>query len=401
MVKRATHENNSYEKGPTLKRTTCIRAAGALAALALALPASASAVPSVTTVDAKLDAPGVTFSTDATGGGLTAQTRYVVSADGWTAGYAETNGVTGGGVLDYSVLPTDYRAPMTAAEKLAYPTAQTDVQPHATCSGVAALTDSANVLAWQGRDPSYAYVPWQKTTVGLGDDPTKWIPVVRTATRVDLSTATDLRRACTDLGGTYHAADTASSVADALIAAATATATAPLQRQITTLQGQIATLTRARATSDRAAATARDAQRLAEAAYQALFTKPITLTLASKRFALGSGVVMVSGSPTDPVDVTLEIARKKARKLGLSSPVIAEALGELNADGAVLLTLKPDQDVLDALAADSAKSAKAKAKGNSRGKAARRAVARRVSIPARVLAVSGGTEDSARAVLIY
>lgn len=393
-------EDNSYEKGPTLKRTTCIRsAAGALAALALALPASASAVPSVTTVDAKLDTPTVTFSTDATGAGLTAQARYVVSADGWTAGYAETNGVTGGGVLDYSVLPTDYRAPMTPAEKLAYPAAQTDVQPHATCSGVAALTDPANVLAWQGRDPSYAYVPWQKTSAGLGDDPTKWIPVVRTATRVDLSATTDFRRACTDLGGTYNAADTTSSVADALIAAATATATAPLQRQITTLQGQVATLTRARATSDRAAATARDAQRLAEAAYQALFTKPIALTLATKRFVLGSGVVMITGSPTDPVDVTLEIARKQARKLGLSSPVIAEALGELNADGAVLLTLKPDQDVLDALAADVAKSAKAKGKG--RGKAARRAAVRRVAIPARVLAVSGGTEDSARAVLTY
>jgi hypothetical protein len=395
IVKRATHEKATHEKGPTLKRTTCIRAAGALAALALALPASASAVPSVTTVDAKLDSTGVTFLTDTTGAGLTPQARYVVSADGYVAGFAETNGVTGGGVLDYSVLPADYRAPMTAADKLAYPAAQTDVQPHATCSGVAALTDPANVLAWQGRDPVYAYVPWQKTSAGLGDDPTKWIPVVRAATRVDLSTATDLRRACTDLGGTYNAADTTSSVADALIARATA----PLQRQITTLQGQVATLTRARATSDRAAATARDAQRLAEAAYQALFTKPITLTLASKRFALGSGVVMVSGSPTDPVDVTLEIARKKAKKLGLSSPIVAEALGELNSDGAVLLTLKPDQDVLDALAADSARSAKAKGKG--RGKAAHRAAARRVSIPARVLAVSGGTEDSARAVLIY
>ncbi|HKG03961.1 MAG TPA: hypothetical protein VKB03_12335 [Conexibacter sp.] len=393
-MKRATHENNSYEKGPTLKRTTCIRAAGALAALALALPASASAVPSVTTVEGKLDTPGVTFLTDPSGAGLTTQARYVVSADGWTLGYAESNGVTGGGVIDYSVLPTDYRAPAMPAEKLAYPAAQTDVQPHATCSGVAALSDSANVLAWQGRDPSYAYVPWQKATAGLGDDPTKWIPVVRTVTGVDLATAADLRRACADLGGTYHAADTASSVADALIA----NATAPLQRQITTLQGQVATLTRARAASDRAAATARDAQRLAEAAYQALFTKPIALTLATKRFVLGSGVVMVTGSPTDPVDVTLEITKKKARKLGLSSPVIAEALGELDADGAALLTLKPDQDVLDALAADSARSAKAKkskGKSKSRGKAARR-----VAIPATVLAVSGGNEDSARALLV-
>lgn len=398
MVKRATHENTSHEKGPTLKRTTCIRAAGALAALALALPASASAVPSVTIVEAKLDTPGVTFLTDPSGAGLTTQTRSVVSVDGWTAGYAEDNGVTGGGVIDYSVLPTAYRAPATAAEKLAYAGAQTDVQPHATCSGVAGLGEAGNILVWQrnaGNDPYYAYIPWQKTSAGLGDNPFAWIPVVRAVTGVDLqrlSTAADFRRACEGLRGTYHAADTTSSIADALIASATA----PLQRQI-------ATLTRARDASDRAARTARDAQRLAETTYQSFFTKPITLTLATKRFALGSGVVMITGSPTDPVDVTLEISRKKAKKLGLASPVIAEALGELNRDGAVLLTLKPDREVLDALAADSARGAKAKTKANgkSRGKAARRAAARRVTIPARVLAVSGGTEDSARAILTY
>jgi hypothetical protein len=377
-----------------LKLKTCIRAASALAALALAIPASASAVPSVTSVVGKLDAGGATFLTDPTGASLTSQTRYVVSADGYVRGFAETNGVTGGGVLDYSVLPAAFRAPMTGEDERTYAAAQTDVQAHATCSGVAALADGANILAWQGREPSYDYIPWQTASAGLGDDPTKWIPVVRRATGVDLSAATDLRRACTDLGGTYHDADTSSSIADTLIA----NATAPLQRQMTTLQRQVDTVTRARAASDRAAATARDAQRLAEAAYQALFTKPITLTLAAKRFALGRGVVMITGSPTDPVDVTLEIARKKARKLGLSSNVIAEVTGELNADGAALLTFKPDQDVLDALAADSARSAKAKSKG--RGKAARRVV-RRVAIPARVLAVSGGTEDSAKAVLTY
>ncbi len=368
-----------------MKLKTCIRAAGALAALALAIPASASAVPSVTSVDGKLDAGGATFLTDATGASLTSQTRYVVSADGYVRGFAETNGVTGNGVLDYSVLPAVFRAPMSGEQERTYGGAQTDVQAHATCSGVAALADGANILAWQGREPTYNYIPWQRTTAGLGDDPTKWIPVVRRATGVDLSAATDLRRACTDLGGTYHDADTSSSIADTLIA----NATAPLQRQIDTL-------TRARAASDRAAATARDAQRLAEAAYQALFTKPITLTLAAKRFALGRGVVMITGSPTDPVDVTLEIARKKARKLGLSSNVIAEVQGELNADGAALLTFKPDQDVLDALAADSAKSAKVK----GRGKAARRVV-RRFAVAASVLAVSGGTEDSAKATLTY
>jgi hypothetical protein len=362
------------EKGPLLKRTTCIRAAGALAALALAVPASAAAVPSVTSVDGKLDAGGATFLTDPTGAGLTTQTRYVVSSDGYAAGFAETNGVSGGGVIDYSVLPADYRAPATAEEKRTYPAAQTDVQPHATCSGVAALADGANILAWQGRDPAFNYVPWQKTTAGLGDDPAKWIPLVRTATGVDLSATADLRAACEGLGGIYHAADTSSSIADALIA----NALAPLQRQITTLQGQVATLTRARAAADRAAATARDAQKAAEAAYQALFTKPIALTLAAKRFAPEHGVALVTGSPTDPVTVTLEVTRKKARKLRLADPVLAEATGVIGADGAVLLTLKPERSVLRKLAA-------------RRG--------RRSVIPAKVNAVSGGNADSAKAIL--
>jgi hypothetical protein len=387
IVKRTT-----TRKDEPLKLKTCIRAAGALAALALAIPASASAVPSVTSVVAKTGDVGVTFLTDPTGAALTStQTRYVISTDGYALGFAEDNGVTGGGVLDYSALPSAYRAPMTTEDKRTYGPAQTDVQPHATCSDVAALSSGANILAWQrstGSDPFYNYIPWQKTSAGLGDDPATWTAVVRTATGVDLSrlaAAADLRRACEGLGGTYHAADTASAVATTLIA----NATAPLQRQVDAL-------TRARAASDRAAATARDAQRLAEAAYQALFTKPIALTLAAKRFALGRGVVMITGSPTDPVDVTLEIAKKKARKLGLASNAIAEAQGVLNADGAVLLTLKPDQDTLRALVAVGARSSKAR----GRGKVAHRA-ARRVKLPARVLAVSGGNEDSAEVILTY
>jgi hypothetical protein len=372
-----------------LKPKTCISAAGALVALALALPAGASAVPSVTSVDAKAGDTGVTYANDPLGANLvTKQTRYVVSIDGYAAGLAETNGVTGGGVIDYSQLPADYRAPMTAEEKRAYGPAQTDVQAHATCSGVTALADGATILAWQGSDPSFNYVPWQKTTAGLGDDPAKWIPVVRTATGVDLSATTDFRAACERLGGTYHAADTVSAIANVLIA----NALAPLQRQVTTLQGQVATLTRARAASDRAASTARDAQKAAEAAYQALFTKPIDLTLAAKRFAPAGGVaVMVTGSPTDPVTVTLELAKKKARKLGLSDPVLAEASGDIGPDGAVLLTLKPDKDVVKALTT-------VKVRGG-RGKRAKAKVARG-RIPVRVEAVSGGNEDSAGAIVL-
>lgn len=356
------------------------RAALALAALALALPASASAVPVVTQVLAKTGDPGVTFLTDPTGASLTStQTQYVVSADGYVAGFAEDNGVTGGGgVLDYSQLPSSYRAPMTAEQKRTYAGAQTGAQAHATCSGVAALSDGATILAWQrnaGNDPYFNYVPWQKTSAGLGDDPRTWLPVVRSATGVDLSalsTAADFRAACERLGGTYHPADTAAVLDAAQVAAA-----------LLPLQAQIASLTRARDASDRAAATARAAQATAraaqaaaEAAYQALFTKPIALTLASRRLAGGSGVVMVTGSPTDPVDVTLTIAKRTARRLHLSSNVVAEATGTLDDDGAALLTLTPDADT------------------------AKRLAQHRGAIPARVLAVSGGNQDSARARIV-
>jgi len=363
-----------------LRITTSLRAACALAALlALALPGGALAVPSVFSVVARTGDAGVTFLTDPTGASLVStQTQYVVSADGYAVSYQETNGVTSGGAIDYSQLPSDYRAPMAATDVLGYAPAQTGVQPHATCTGVAALADSASILAWQraaGSTPSYDYVPWQKASAGLGDDPTTWIPVVRAATGVDLSaltTTADFRAACVRLGGTYVAADTAAPIANALVAAATA----PLQRQITTLTAQVASLTRARAASDTALATARAAQAADEAAYQALFTKPIALTLAARRFAPTGAVAMVTGSPTDPVDVTLEVSKRWARKLRLSSTLLAEATGELSEDGAVLLTLKPDASVVRRLARHGG------------------------AIPATVLAASGGSEASRKATLV-
>jgi hypothetical protein len=344
-----------------------------LAALALAVPASAAAVPSVHTVVAKTGDAGVTYLTDPTGAALTTtQAQYVVSADGYAVGFEEDNGVTGGGVLDYSVLPSAYRAPMTAEQKRTYGPAQTDVQPHATCSGVAALSSGANILAWQpqaGDDPSYNYVPWQKASAGLGDDPSTWIPVVKAATGVDLSTRSTVASfttACAGLGGTYHPADSSATVADVLIA----NAAAPLQKQLTALA-------KAKDKSDKALATEKAARKLAESAYSAQFTRPIALTLAAKRFAPQNGVAMITGSVTDPVTVTVEVTRKQKSALGLSSRVLAEANGTIGADGAVLLTLKPDKATAKRLA---------KHKGRVR---------------VTVLAVSGGNEDSATATLTH
>jgi hypothetical protein len=352
------------------------RATGALALLALAIPASAAAVPGVYTVDAKLDTGSVTFATNPVAPPLDPQTQYVVSNDGYSVGFAETNGVTGGGVLNYKVLPTAYRAPATADEKRTYTDAQTDVQAHATCSGVADLTDGANILAWQSAssDPAYNYIPWQKTTAGLGDDPAKWIPVVKTATGVDLSklaTVADFTTACEGLGGAYHAADAASAIAGSLIA----NALAPVQKQVTTLQAQVATLTKAKAASDKASATDKAARKLAEDGYQALFARPLIVTLVAKRFAPGAGVALVTGSVTDPVTTTIELTKKQARKLGLPRELALtdKVIGD---QGAVLVKLKPDSDVLK----------KIKKVGHP--------------IAVKVHAVSGGLQDSVKATIV-
>lgn len=348
-----------------MKRINYPRAAGALAVLALAIPASAVAEPGVYTVDAKLDTGSVTFLNDSTGAGLLPQTQYVVSNSGYSVGFAETNTITGGGVLNYKVLPSAYRAPATAEEKRTYPAAQTDVQAHATCSGVAALTSGANILAWQtGNDPSYNYIPWQKTGAGLGDDPAKWIPVVKTATGVDLSTASNLTTACTDLGGTYHAADTSSAIASALIA----NATAPLQKEITSLK-------KAKETAEKASATASAARKVAEEGYQALYDRPLVLDLAEKRFAPNAGVALVLGMITDPVVVTIEVTKKQRRALGLSSREIVAVNDEIGPEGAALVLLRPDKATLKKLAKQER------------------------PIPVTVRAVSGGQQDSVKATL--
>jgi len=322
-----------------MKRIDLARAAGAIAVLALAVPASAAAVPTVTTTEAKLDSPGVTFLTDPTGGTLPSQTRYTVSNDGYAFDYAETNSVTGGGVLNYAVLPTAFRAPATAEEKRTYPAAQTDVQAHATCSGVTALTTGANILAWQSSDPAYNYIPWQKSSAGLGDDPAKWIPVVKTATGVDLSTAANLTTACTGLGGTYHAADTQSAIATALIA----NALAPVQKQL-------ADLTKAKAALDKTAAADKEGRKAAEEAYQAQYNRSLRLKVATKRFAGGTGVLLVTGSVGDPVAVTLEVGKKQRRTLGASSRELFAVVEEIDDRGVALVTIKIEKAVAKTLA---------------------------------------------------
>lgn len=341
-----------------------IRAAGAVAALALAIPASASAVPIVDSVEARLDKAGVTFLTDPTGGPLPTQQQYTVNTDGYVLSFAETNGVTADGVVNYAVLPKDFRAPATSEEKRTYVAAQTGLQAHATCAGVPKLAESANILAWQGTDPYYNYVPFQKASAGLGDDPAKWIPVVKTATGVDLSTVADAKAACTGLGGTYQAADTSTAVASQLIA----NAVAPLNTKITGLDTKVASLTKDVATAKAATTTAKDLQKAAEVAYQdALFNREVIVTPSAKRLAPGHVVALLTGSVTDPVDVTLEVTAKVKKKLKLSSRVLSETTTEFSTQGATIVTLKPSKADLKKLG-KSKKAVKATIKGVSSGK---------------------------------
>lgn len=357
------------------------RAAGALAVLALAFPAGAVAVPDVYTGVAKTGNAGVTFLTDPTGAALTnTETRYTVAVDGYALGFSEDNGVAGDGVLDYKALPSDYRAPMTAEEKRTYGPAQTDLQAHATCSGVAALTSGTTILDWQqetGDDPYYDYVPWQKASAGLGDDPGTWVPVVKAATGVDLSTLStvqDFTTACTALGGTYQPADSSTAIAGALITAAVA----PFKEQVASLKDKVTSLTKDKAAAEKSLATEKDTRKAAETAFQAQYNRPLNLTLASKRFTPANGVaVLVTGSINDPVTLTLELTKKRASALGLRSRVLFETTTYINSEGAAITTLKPTKAAAKAIA---------KHKG---------------SVPVKVLADSSALSASADAKLTH
>jgi hypothetical protein len=287
----------------------------AVALVALALPAAASAHPGVYTVTQKVAGAGCTFPTT---GCLTDRTQYAVANDGWALGFTEDNGLTaaGGGLINYKRMPSSWRAPMSAQDKLDYADAGTALQAHATCT-LPALDDSA-IKAWQGNDPFFDYVPWQSKSAGLGDDPAKWIPVVKAATGVDLSGMTDAQAqaACT---GTYHKADTPSNIADALLASVTS----PLQSQVTQLQNQVGVLQAGKAAAD-----------------AALVNRPLALTLSAKTFDLP--VAMVTGLPGTPVKLRLLLSSADARRLKVSR-VAASKTKTLGAQGAELFTLAPSK----------------------------------------------------------
>jgi hypothetical protein len=291
----------------------------------------------------------ITYTSDPTGATMPLQSQAVIANDGFVSQWTESNGMADHGWLNLRFAPGAYRAPMTSSQWLNYGPAQTGIQTHATCQNVPALNTEANVLAVQNffgqnavGDPFWNYVPWQKTSSGLGDDdPDKWMDVVQTATGVDLSTlntVAEFRAACEALnGGTgvYVPADTqGGNPASAAITEAVEAAIAPLNDQITALTAE-----RDQLQADLDAS---------EAARLALVNRPLKVTLQARRSS-GRVVAMVTGPLNRNVKVSLRIAADDAHRLGVA--VLTDSVTRpFGTTGAVLVTLTPSAGARRALA---------------------------------------------------
>jgi hypothetical protein len=221
-------------------------ALAAMVVVALALPAVASAHPQVYSLTPKKLPTGTcTNESDPTGACLeNGAKRYAVANDGYAMSFTENGEAASGGVINYQLMPGGFRkwtgGEMSPEQKRTFAPAQTELQAHATCSGVAALESGPTILAWQGSDPFFDYIPWQKTSAGLGDVPAEWIAVVEEKTGVDLAALAgeaEFKAACEGLGGAYRKVDAASNPATNSIADAVEKAIAPLEAEIGALLG--------------------------------------------------------------------------------------------------------------------------------------------------------------------
>jgi hypothetical protein len=319
-------------------------AAATLAALALAAaPSVAAAHPSVFFVTPKKAAgtpTGSLLADDAV--------QYAISQHGHTRVLKETNGLTTHGILDYKLLPGAWRnfAGRTKAEVLAQ--GDTGGQPHAIC--LSPKLDEAAVLAWQGADPFYNYVPWQGTSVGLDDEGelAAWIGVIKSKTGFDLATlpadptaaATAAKAACENpaIGnGTYYAADATQTAGSAFASADIAAAVDPLNLQIASLTD----LAAQRATALSQATAASTAAATANAAPLKVSIASTALTPAA--IAKDGLSVKVTGVPLDAVTVTVKLSAARAAKLRLPSRTIGSASRHLDGTGAAtfVVTLRP------------------------------------------------------------
>lgn len=310
--------------------------------VAAAVPAIASAHPGVYVSQQYVYRPGDACTIPDASCILDNQrTTYAVANDGFAMAFtegtatnpvgpsSETNGaLPNRGLVNYRFLPGTWRGAATPANRLQwlqYAPAQTNLQAHATCMG-APWDTSTNILAWQ-EDPFYNYIPWQKTAVGIGDEPEKWIKLVKDVAQVDLATLNtpaEFQAACTTAGGTYYPADSASKITSSLETAITT----PLQTQITTLTANVATLTTQKAAVDAALAAA--------LAPKPATPRALTLTLSAKTF--DQGVAMLTGDPGTVVTVRAQLSAADAKKLKIAR-TISSKKATINADGAALVNL--------------------------------------------------------------
>ncbi len=307
------------------------RAGAAGVLTALALPALADAHPSVYVDDrAQVESP-------AGSGTFLSQRRYVVANHGFTYVLRESNGDTTDGVFDYKSIPAARRAGKDWAWLLANGT--TGAQAHAQCELPVLETETA-IRAWQEADAFYGYVPFQKGSAGLEDDPATWIPVVKDLTGVDLATVSDPEAACEALPGatasSYVAADATQSTNAAFNSGLIEHTAAPLKTEITALTGARDAL---QSLLDAARA---ELAKLASGSAPAALGLTLPSATAKAATVAASGVsVAVSGPAGTPVKAYLKLGERRARKLGLRSSVLASARATFGADGKTTLTLKP------------------------------------------------------------
>jgi hypothetical protein len=332
-----------------------LRAAGAFALTAtLAVPVAASAHPTVYT-----DEDGGRVVTDAGPPVVTElRDRYMVVNHGYTYIYEESNGLGApGGVVSYALLPGAFRADMTGEEKIAG--GGSGAQAHATCQN-SALDDDASVLAWQDADPFYGYVPFQKASANLDDDPADWIATIEAETGIDLSAvsddaataATQLEALCEGaapggLGGDFVPADTRLNTD--LTSGAVNAATAPLNDQIAGLQASLTAAQQARDSAQAALAAAN-----AELARVMPLTRTFSATLPTARMRTGAlrsdgATVTLTGPPLQAVSLRLSIPAKAAKKLGLKSGLLARTTASIGVGGSAQATLEPSARVKRAL----------------------------------------------------
>jgi len=351
-------------QGRPAPRRRCARklAVLATAVTALVAPATGSAHPSVYTGIGKVvtSPPNEPIVLDD-------QTRYVVSNHGHSYVMTESNLQLGQGVIDYKQLPEAFRETILTAVMLEL--GDTSVQAHHTCR-TPELEEESAITGWQERDPvtdrrepAFGYVPFQKDSAGLGDDPDEWLPVVETLTGVDLATVSDdpvaarteLQTLCEGLPepGIFVPADTLETSAADFSSATIAAATSQLNGQIDLLEATVESLNAQAAVLQGTLAAGNGGQVQAQgslaAENQALKAEISKLKLEGTRLAIDSvsgRSVKLTGPAGKSVTIRMVMTKAKAKRLRLKSRVVAKATGRIGADAGATIPFKAKHKAL-------------------------------------------------------